>query len=746
MMNMMLELIILIFSSVVNVLLAVLVLTKDSKRSVNRYFAFLAVAFVSWQVSNYISVHPILFDQLFWIRIVIMWATIMSMALLLLSNVFPLGTPYFKNLGKINTILGILVGTIAVSPWLFTHVDYSTGSAQPVPGPGIVLFAPYVIVTVLLSMFILARRFFILKGKDREYIRYAIIGIVLAYSLLILFNFILVLVFHNTSLILLSPAFGLIFTASFGYGMIRHHLFDIRLAAVRTLVYGAVLLTLAGIYYLLAYLFSRIVFQTGDADQSSVSSVNIAIALLLAFLFQPIKLFFDRMTDNIFYQDRYHSDEFFATLSELLATTTDLRGLLERASAVIGGTLKSEQTFFFLYYSNAIDHHMSAGTRHHSRLPIGDARTLDEYVLKHSEGLILAELLPEDDAIRRLLVSHKIALIMPIKHENHVMGYLCLGEQQSSGYTKRDLKVLATIADELVIAIQNALSVHEIKEINATLQQRVKAATKELRTSNAQLRHIDTAKDEFVSMASHQLRTPLTSVKGYLSMVIEGDAGTITDSQKYLLSEAFESSERMVRLINDFLSVSRLQTGRFVIEKRQIDIGKVAGQEVDSLRSIASAHGLRLSYRAPTKPQLIWCDEDKIRQVMMNFIDNAIYYSRTDSSIHIALGMIGSEVIFTVEDTGIGVPKAEQYRLFGKFFRASNARKQRPDGTGVGLFLTKQVIAEHGGKIIFSSREGEGSTFGFRLPVGKAPEPEPELAAGGETDNLNDHHEDNKAN
>lgn len=110
-------------------------------------------------------------------------------------------------------------------------------------------------------------------------------------------------------------------------------------------------------------------------------------------------------------------------------------------------------------------------------------------------------------------------------------------------------------------------------------------------------------------------------------------------------------------------------------------------------------------------------DEGKIRQVVMNYADNAIYYSHENSTITVSLSVENDEVLFTVKDTGIGVPKAEQEKLFAKFYRAANARVQRPDGTGVGIYLAKKVIDAHGGKIVFESTEGKGSTFGFRLPL-----------------------------
>lgn len=202
-------------------------------------------------------------------------------------------------------------------------------------------------------------------------------------------------------------------------------------------------------------------------------------------------------------------------------------------------------------------------------------------------------------------------------------------------------------------------------------------------------------------------------------MLIEGDMGDVTKEQKHLLNEAFVSSERMVRLISDFLNVSRLQTGKFVIEKRSVNLGQLVQREVDSLKQNASARGLEFIYKQPKNLSPLEIDENKIQQVIMNFCDNAIYYSKEKGKIVVTLQRVDGCVEFKVSDRGIGVPEDEQAHLFNKFFRATNARRARPDGTGVGLFLAKKVIDAHDGSIIFESKEGKGSTFGFRLPLPK---------------------------
>jgi signal transduction histidine kinase len=501
------------------------------------------------------------------------------------------------------------------------------------------------------------------------------------------------------------------------YAIVKHGLFDVRLAIVRSVTYSLLIATLAGIYVAVTFVISS-ALDLGATSSPLQITINIATSLLLVILFQPLRRFFDRITNRIFYKDNYNTDDFFAKLNKTLSTTTDLRGLLERVAYEIGDTLKAEQAFFFIF-TTPEGNYVTAGTEGHKQLPKHDA-VLFEQKTQGNDDVFEASAFEDNDPVKRMMISHRIELVLPLIEEDAVIGYLCLGEHKTSGYTNRDIKALNTLSDELVIAIQNALSIHEIRELNASLQQKIANATKELRSSNAVLRRLDEIKDEFIGMASHQLRTPLTSVKGYISMVLEGDAGKITPSQKQLLDQAFMSSENMVHLINDFLNVSRIQSGKFVIDKTDVDLSVLVNEEMNGLRPNATARGMKLIYKKPKKFPIVQIDEGKFRQVVMNFADNAIYYSHEHSSIIISLGIENNQIVFTVKDTGIGVPKAEKDKLFAKFYRAANAKIQRPDGTGVGIYLAKKVIDAHGGTIIFDSVEGKGSTFGFRLPIPKS--------------------------
>ncbi|MFT4532385.1 MAG: signal transduction histidine kinase, partial [Candidatus Saccharimonadales bacterium] len=197
------------------------------------------------------------------------------------------------------------------------------------------------------------------------------------------------------------------------------------------------------------------------------------------------------------------------------------------------------------------------------------------------------------------------------------------------------------------------------------------------------------------------------------------DAGKISDPQRKMLGQAFFSAQRMVYLIADLLNVSRLKTGKFVIESKPVNLSKVIKTEVAQLHEGLAAKNLKLEINAPKGFPDAEVDEMKIRQVIMNFLDNAIYYTPQDGKITIDLEEKDNNVNLTVSDTGIGVPKEEQGKLFTKFYRAENAKKARPDGTGLGLFMAKKVIEAHKGSVIFESKVGTGSSFGFSIPLEK---------------------------
>ena len=353
----------------------------------------------------------------------------------------------------------------------------------------------------------------------------------------------------------------------------------------------------------------------------------------------------------------------------------------------------------------------------------------------HRSVIVVDDLDQNHTELKDLLSNNYISILVRLTNNIHKTvdgtGYILLGPKKSGNqYSSLDIQVLDTVSKELVIAIQNSLHLEEIEQFNVTLQNKVDEATSKLRHTNEQLKALDEAKDDFISMASHQLRTPLTSVKGYISMILDGDTGKITALQKKMLGQAFFSSQRMVYLISDLLNVSRLKTGKFAIEPKVVNLVDLINEEMIQLLETSKSKDVTLNYLKPTHFPDLYLDEIKTRQVVMNFIDNAIHYTPPGGKVDIILEETPQTIEFRVVDNGIGVPKSEVHHLFTKFYRASNARKTRPDGTGLGLFMAKKVIIAEGGSVLFESKENEGSTFGFTFsktklapPVDYKPDP-----------------------
>lgn len=510
---------------------------------------------------------------------------------------------------------------------------------------------------------------------------------------------------------LIVPITCLVMIGLFAYIIIRHRLFDIRLVITRALAYALSLATIAIVYSLLAFVLLGQLFNQSDVEPERQVGF-VLIALLLALTFRPLKRFFDRLTRAIFYQDAYDTKTVLDKVSSVLVRATLLEQVVTQSLEVVSTAVKA-QFIAVVLIDKKTQRTIKVGKKSAS------LHDVVEKISKRAQPVITIDDLAErTDGVFQVMQQSDIAVAVRLETSKEVLGYILFGYKvNGNGYTHQDIRLVRIVADELAVAIQNALRYEEISRFNATLQKEVDEATKQLRESNKKLRALDEAKDEFISMASHQLRTPLTSVKGYVSMVLDGDAGDLTADQRKLLQEAYASSQRMVYMIADFLNISRIKTGKFLLEPTMANLGEIVHEEIAQLQHAADSRGLRLKLHIDQTLPTLKIDENKVRQVIMNFIDNAIFYSKSGGEIHITLEKNPKNITFMVKDEGIGVPISEQSQIFTKFFRASNARHARPDGTGIGLFMAKKVINAHGGEVIFNSEENKGSTFGFSLPL-----------------------------
>lgn len=561
------------------------------------------------------------------------------------------------------------------------------------------------------------------NNSEKTQIRIMLSGVALVAIANIMTGIVLLTIIKNDTVLLLMGDFALLaFSMIVAYSMVRHGLFNVRLVVARSIGYVLSLAVFASIYSLIFFGALARFFGTSESTLSQ-QFLYVIVALVLASTFQTTKRYFDKLSNKIFYRDAYDPQTFLGQLNKNLVTSAEIGVLLLQSASIIEQYIKTEFCNFYLRDTDYLAHRYIGDANeeiNEKEVSIIDKQTRQ----KVSRVLVTDSLVekPDFNETYGILYKKKIGMLVRIagssSRDTKGAGYLVLGNKKSGNpYSEQDIKIMDIITNELSIAIQNALKFEEIEQFNITLQKKIDEATKALKKSNEKLRALDEAKDEFISMASHQLRTPLTSVKGYLSMLAEGDAGKLNETQHKFIDQAFISSQRMVYLIADLLNVSRLKTGKFIIESHPIYLPDVIESEIAQLYETVKARGLTMSYDKPKEFPTLSLDETKLRQVIMNFADNAIYYTPAGGTIVLALKQVGQSAEFTVTDDGMGVPRSEQQHLFTKFYRAGNARKARPDGTGLGLFMAKKVVVAQGGSLIFKSTEGKGSTFGFRFTV-----------------------------
>ncbi len=268
----------------------------------------------------------------------------------------------------------------------------------------------------------------------------------------------------------------------------------------------------------------------------------------------------------------------------------------------------------------------------------------------------------------------------------------------------------------------------EITEINKHLEelnQELDTAGKilvgrdlELTQANARLQELDAIKSEFVSIVAHQLRTPLTGIRWSYHTLLEKETGSLNPEQKKIIEDALGATIGLVGLINDLLNIARIEEGKFGFHLKRQSILPIIETSAEKYRQKAKEKGVILTIQQTSgSPPDVDADEEKLGIVFDNFIDNAIKYTSPGGTITLTISSKEKNVYITIRDTGIGVPKEQVHRLFSKFFRADNAVRFQTSGTGLGLYVAKNIIQKHNGDISVQSNKGKGATFTISLPA-----------------------------
>jgi signal transduction histidine kinase len=231
------------------------------------------------------------------------------------------------------------------------------------------------------------------------------------------------------------------------------------------------------------------------------------------------------------------------------------------------------------------------------------------------------------------------------------------------------------------------------------------------------LRDLDRAKSDFTSMVSHEIRTPITSIVGYTEMLQDGAAGPLSREQDRLLEAVRRNGLRLIELIDDLLTLSRIDTGTFTIEREQVDLLTVFDRAHEAVEPLLIGRPVDVHVDLPDSPVLVLGDPDQLQRVLVNLLSNAVKFTEDGGRVAWSLTTTGTHAQIDVTDTGIGIPEAEQPALFTRFFRSSNAQEKAIQGTGLGLTIVQSIVHAHGGDISIRSRERVGTEVHVVLPL-----------------------------
>lgn len=307
---------------------------------------------------------------------------------------------------------------------------------------------------------------------------------------------------------------------------------------------------------------------------------------------------------------------------------------------------------------------------------------------------------------------------IPLLVGEAVIGVLDVQSNRPSAFPNDVVQILTTLANQIATGVHHARLYEQVQRHAAELEERVAERTRELAEANERLKELDRLKSQFVFDASHELRSPLTSIKGYGDLLVRGAVGTLSEDQRKFLQIISGNAERLIALINDLLDLARIEAGRGEQLFQPVDLNTVVAQVVSAQQPQAQAAGLTLIAENGDRLPPVLGNHNQLVQVVTNLVTNALHYTPAGGvRVRTGLNTAQDRVCLEVRDTGIGIPEEELPHIFERFYRSAHVRESGIPGTGLGLAIVQEIVTLHGGEIDVESVVGQGSTFRIWLPA-----------------------------
>ncbi len=696
---------------IANTILGLAIYLNNPRNSTNKLFSVLIFVLTLYlAINTQLSLFQDVTIKLFLSRFIISLGSLINLLVFLFLTTFPKERiTVSKTVLLVLYILTAGLFTAGFTPLIFTGIDVQNNVVVPTPGILMPVFLLHTLGLVLAGIVSIGIRYWKSRGLEKSRIRYVLLSFVVLFSLIIFLNFILTVFFKIGDFVPFLPLYILVFNLLVSYAIVKHRLMDIRVLVARAVVYALLLLFVAVVYASTVYFLGQLFFTL--KLNSLEIGILIALSVVIAITFHPVQRLLEKHTTGLLFKNRYDTEKLLSRLSKIMSSTFRLQDLTHDILQEIRQEVKITKIAFILLEKDTIADVKSEG--------FSSPPTLDEDEIKRlvstRETVIFDEL--DEGELKDILRKLGFSVVVHLRTEGSQVGILVLGVKESGDiYSDQDLDFLEIVAPEMAVAIQNAKSSEEIRRFNTTLKDEVSHATSDLRNANEKLQELDKLKDEFVSLASHELRTPMTAIKGSISTIIEGYAGDISQEAREFLMSAYNENDRLIRLVNNLLNISRIEAGRFIFNLQKVNMDTIITEVVKNLQMAAKEKNFYLKFERLTELTAVNADEDKVKEVLINLIGNAIKFTH-EGGITVRAKREGDFIITSVSDTGHGISKEDQEILFQKFSRVQKEYSKQAGGTGLGLYISKQIIEGHKGKIWLDSDVGKGSTFYFSLPV-----------------------------
>jgi signal transduction histidine kinase len=595
----------------------------------------------------------------------------------------------------------------------------------------------YILLAFVIGFIILLLKQKKYKGHIKMQLLYIIIGCSLSLFIGFSSNFIVTFL-GNFKYNWVGPTSTLIMACFIFYSIIIHRFMDIKIVLRNSFVYAFSVITVIWVAMLLQFGLRYVFAQ---------QVINYIALIVGVTIFPFVRDYFFKSANKYFFSSLYDAGEIIRKMSDELSMTLEH----DKVFSIICDNLKTafnSKAIAILTYEEGAGGEKGEGKgkskskkdakekyevaykkgfRWRNKRFFKRNKKLYNKYIKKNKPIVVEEIIDNSKGETReylkKLKKYGIEILAPLNAEGETLGVIALGSKEASDiYNKEDFSLLEVVSTQGAIAMKNALLYKETLEFNKKLRQGIKEATAQLTEANKKLKILDKQKTEFISIASHQLRTPLTSIKGYSLQLRDERYGKVSEKQKEVIEKIFIANERTVGLVEDLLNVSRIEQGRIEYEFEELDLRDIISKVMQVMSIQAEHRGLYLKFKdhmKSLKQVMIKADRNKLTEVISNLVDNAIKYTKEGGiTIHLKLSENKKKVRVEVKDTGIGIKEEDRKKLFRKYGRGKDVGVMHSNGTGLGLYIVKQLTEAHKGKVsVESEGPGQGSSFIIELPL-----------------------------